>query len=232
MKDGVLLFGTDQLAKPCGVARRTLDVLGAAPAEAICVLCEGHDGEILRISAGPEDINHLHRHCAEAWFAGLNVRAPHVPRDDQPTKTWSRDPNASPAWVENQVRAQWVLGKLKALPDEPPAGYRNPHQWQLARAAMIKFASTDHAFGNLLAQALTVGWTLAELFSLSANPAVGVKAIDQCGAMLPNVFGATVTHVHQHALQFSDGLVVRKRPVAPGVCLIWDVNGDGERGQP
>jgi hypothetical protein len=88
---------------------------------------------------------------------------------------------------------------------------------------MTKFASTDHAFGNLLAQALSVGWSLAELFSLSADPAVGVKALDMCGAMLPNVFGATVTHVDKDALHFSGGLVMRKRPVAPDTCLLWEL---------
>jgi hypothetical protein len=119
-----------------------------------------------------------------------------------------------------------VLTKLKALPDAPPAGYQNQRQWQLARAAMIKFATTHHAFGNLLAHALRGGWTLAELFAISADPAVGVKALDLCGALLPNTFGATATHVEVSALHFSGGLVVRKRPVAPGTCLLWDVSNN------
>jgi hypothetical protein len=223
MKDGVLQFGMDR-QRSRGNGQRKLAVLGPAPAEAVCVQCERSDGEILRISAGPEDINHLHRHCAEVWFAGVRVRGAFDPSDERSTKSWAPATDGSAAWVENQVEALRVLDKLQALPDEPPAGYASARQWQLARAAMIKFASTDHAFGNLLAQALSVGWTLAELFAISADPAVGVKAIDLCGAMLVNGRGATVTHVDEHALHFSDGLVVRKRPVAPGACLIWDVN--------
>jgi hypothetical protein len=122
--------------------------------------------------------------------------------------------------------ATWVLGKLKALPDDPPAGYQNARQWQLVRAAMIKFATSDHGFGNLLAQALQSGWTLAELFSISADPVVGVRALDQCGAMLSNGRAAAVTRVDEEALYFSDGLAVRKRPMAPGACLVWNVSNN------
>jgi hypothetical protein len=238
MKDGVLRFAMDR--KPRSAGQRTLETLGPAPFGAICLQCERADGEIMRISAGPDDTYHLHATCAEKWFAGVKVRGAFDPSDERPTKKWDPPPAGSAAWVEQQVEAHrvranreappsdpnecaaWVLDKLKALPDEPPAGYQNAHRWRLARAAMVKFAEGGPNTGNLLAQALRLGWTLPEMFATSAFPEVGVRAFDQCGAMLPNVFGAIVTHVDKDALHFSGGLVVRKRPVALATCLLWE----------
>jgi hypothetical protein len=207
--------------------------LGPAPADAFCLQCERSDGQLMRISAGLEDTYHLHQHCAKAWFAGLSVRGPCDPNYERKRErlviceqTVNKLADAPPS--DPNACAAWVLGKLKGLPDEC-AGYQNARQWRLARASMVQFATTEHAFGNRLAQALQLGWTLAELFAISADPAVGAKALDQCGALLPNVHGATVTRVDKQALHFSDGLVTRKRLVAPKTCLVWSVRNNNSK---
>jgi hypothetical protein len=115
-------------------------------------------------------------------------------------------------------------------PEQVPRGYRRVTDWQRARTALLRFCSSNYAYGNLACAALDQGWTELDLFAVGRT--AGVTNLSHCGALLPNSHGAHVTHVRPDRLHFSNGLTAYRRPLDPAECLpIWDyeekTNKDG-----
>jgi len=106
-------------------------------------------------------------------------------------------------------------------PERAPRGYKRVADWRRARTALLRFCSSDHAFGNLACAALDQGWTELDLFAVGR--VAGVANVSHCGALLPNSRGAQVTHVRPDALRFNNNRTAYKRPLDPAQCVaVWE----------
>jgi len=215
----------DILADPnCTAATERYRVVGDAPAQTACLICNRTDGvKLIKDPRRGGQAKPLHLlQCAGKWFESDDLSDDILNEPEQR----EREPEQQPQPLPPDPVERWRTCFARLDPRRDPcAGFR-AGDW-----ARIHGAGSTFLAGPFVKQAIAAGWTERELFGV--HPAVGIARSDACGALMSSR-GVPVTQVTPQLIRFANGLAVYKARLSVGDSVaVWDYRepAAGERQQ-